>query len=386
MTVNKIFITLFITSFIFWNAFNYSFTPLSLYFSLIIFMLNFKFLSLGVILWPVQALFLFHSLLVTPILVILNGYNINLNHLFAEIYIFAFLVGASYLSYKHIRDNNYTIIFTYVYIIFALSVFVEWYFGAHGVFLNDLLGFKTNSPAGAGIYYRAFGFFPEPSDLAVANLFFFILFSYHNTSYFRGYLMILIFILITLITRSATLFLLIGILGSITLGSVTFKKSTFKTFFKYYLPVIVGVFLLFKVPFVTEITHTVINKVSFNEIDGSARSRAEMYLFYSQLFLNGNFTELLLGRGTGFMSVNYDNSVVSWILTLFLEKGLVFTFIFFGILCYYIILNLFRYKMLRFENALLLTALLPLFVQTGFYFPFLGFALGVYNYHLRSGY
>ena len=111
------------------------------------------------------------------------------------------------------------------------------------------------------------------------------------------------------------------------------------------------------------------NKVLFDKSDLSSTYRYEAWINTFSLFLNS--PNLLIGRGTGFMSDNSDSSL-SWFLSVLVENGIL------GLTTLLMIFVLSFRKIMKNKSNIkyglaisLVSVFIHLFTQTGFYFPFL---------------
>ena len=126
----------------------------------------------------------------------------------------------------------------------------------------------------------------------------------------------------------------------------------------------------------TEIIQIVIMKASFSGESRSAVGRSTSYLAYLSHF---DFSSLkfLTGEGTGFVSGENLPSTLSWLLSIYVEKGVIGILLYFGISLFAFI-RILKFKRHIISVGLLITlvaVVVHLSTQTGFYLPFYWIAL-----------
>lgn len=381
---------IFVGSFAFWNVFNPGTLPLYLFICLFLMMSNFGHVTSTLLskeYAPVFFLFLTSSFLATPLLAISTQDAINVNHIVSDLFVFGLFVPVSALAYKRIIETGKLDAFFYVQCVFMLTLLLEWTLGTRDIFLNDVLGFHSNRPAGNGLFYRAKGFFPEPGDAAVASLFFCILSLFHTGSRRKRILSLGFFIFSLVITRSATIAAVTFVifLGYILTNFISFRRFNPKRVFQNVGLVCLLVLLIAQFSILPEILQTVIDKLLFSANSTSASRRGDAYTFFLEFFGNQTFMQMLFGRGTGFISENFEFSALSWLLTLLIEKGLIFLSAFVACLLLMMIAAIYNSDRPLLAIFLMLASGLPLMVQTGYYFPFFGFSIGILVCLARTG-
>ena len=219
----------------------------------------------------------------------------------------------------------------------------------------------------------------------MAALFFFYL-SYFNTQGSRKKIIASLFIFLVLIICRSTTAIAIFIILQIYISMLGLLKGKFnlKKFIGSAL-IIAFLFFLFGQLHVVGLVNTFYAKITFDPSVVSASRRALTYSRIYETFITSDLFQLLFGRGTGYISANLEGSL-SWVATLFIEKGLILTILF----------NLTLLMSVTFAGkssphkrklgiCLLFTTYCPLFVTTGYYFPYFAYAIA-YNLTMTEVY
>ena len=158
--------------------------------------------------------FLLTAFLITSMLSIaLNykAYNLNLSHFIAELsVIFIYYLCLKFALVNSVYEINQDKLFRVICVtasIIASSGAIDYFFLVQGVNIADILPMEqANKVAGTGIFSRARGFYPEPTDFALAlNTFFPLALTYLYTTSKRKLLvlLLLIYVVFLVISRSA---------------------------------------------------------------------------------------------------------------------------------------------------------------------------------------
>lgn len=302
--------------------------------------------------------------------------SININHLVAEfsiviLYYFVPVVFVENFAKSIATDDLVKMMKVSCAMLFITGV-SDYVAGVGGVDLAKSLGFHANSVAGDGYLVRSRGFFVEPSDFGLALNTFFpltiaLLASQKKGLQPFGYLLMYLFLMAIARSTAAIIGALIGLIFSLIFLKVRFLSSK-RVMFSGVALVIVCLPLL---GVLTEILSVVIMKASFSGDSLSATGRSTSYLAYISHF-DLSSLNFLVGEGTGFVSGHNLPSTLSWLLSIYVEKGV------FGVLLY-IGISLFAFvRILKFRHyhvsvGLLITlvaVVIHLATQTGFYLPF----------------
>jgi hypothetical protein len=323
--------------------------------------------------------FLFYSVLNS--LLNLGSSSLNINHLIAEfsVVILYYFIPVVYVKnfVSAITLNDLVKVMKACCLMLFITGVADYVAGVGGVDLSKSLGFHANAVAGSGYLFRSRGFFVEPTDFGLALNTFFpltisLLASQKKGTKTFAYLLMYLFLMVVARSTGAIIGAFIGLIFSCMVLSVRFLSGK---------RVILGgvALVLLCLPFLgvlTEIFSVVIMKASFSDESRSAVSRSTSYLAYLSHF---DFYSLkfLTGEGTGFVSGQNLPSTLSWLVSIYVEKGVIGILLYFGI-------SLFAFiRILKFNSHIVSVGLLITLVavvvhlstQTGFYFPFYWIAL-----------
>lgn len=328
---------------------------------------------------------LFSFLLNSIFSYLLSTSNRNVNHLFSHftvILIFYYSIRV-FISINRKFITNYIILNSlyYAFLLISLSVILDQSLLAIGINLADYLPMETsNLLVGVGIFTRARGFFVEPTDLALGiNTYAPIVLSFliMLKKMKKFYIVLLLYLLILILTRSTAGFVEVFVGIFICLLDVFFNflfkknfsfKLTKKGLNQFFLIIIflISIFFILIEPLSTAIGEAY-QKLNFTK-ESSGDVRAVYWNDTLNLFFNSN--NILTGYGTGYTSFN--QKTFNWYLTVLIENGilgfLIITFLF--IFLFKKIISLKSNLKYGFYIAAI-SAILHLTTQTGFYYPFL---------------
>ena len=237
-----------------------------------------------------------------------HNYNLNLNHLYAEISV----VILYYLCIKFALSNVETsMVLKAVYIssvVIAMAGIIDYVLLTQGINIADILPMEqTNATSGAGIDSRARGLFVEPTDLAMAiNAMFPVAIMYaftmRNTK--RLVFLILLYCFCLVISRSAAAIagLVLGFSMAFFVGIIK-RDINFITAIKYLLVPFVVLTLFFTIVniYYFDFISGILLKLSLSGDSASAVNRVNAALEMIELFMLP-VANTFLGYGTGFLS------------------------------------------------------------------------------------
>jgi len=318
--------------------------------------------------------FLFYSTLTS--LMNLGSSSLNINHLIAEfsviiLYYFVPVVFVKNFVSAITIDDLVKVLKACCVMLFITGV-ADYVAGVGGVDLAKSLGFHANSVAGGGYLVRSRGFFVEPTDFGLALNTFFpltiaLLASQKKDMKTFAYLLMYLFLMIVARSTGAIIGALIGLIFSLMVLRVRFLTGK---------RVMLGgiALVLLCLPFLgvlTEIFAVVIMKASFSDESRSAVGRSTSYLAYLSHFDFYSF-KFFIGEGTGFVSGENLPSTLSWLVSIYVEKGVIGILLYFGISLFAFI-RILKFRSYIVSVGLLITlvaVVVHLSTQTGFYLPF----------------
>jgi hypothetical protein len=388
-------IHLYILSMPFHTLFNYSGKfPISLFISLFIFLILFiklcqnRFIKINI---SLIDFFMICYLFISFTSFYLNSIqysSLNINHLFAHfsvfiLYYFNIRWAIRNSVYNLFPEKLLNLLFSLLILTFTI-IFFDYILLSNGINLANYLPMEqANKIAGVGVFSRPRGFFVEPTDAGLAlNAIAPIVLSYllmlKKGKTFVGTLLLYITVSILIRSASAIVGLAISIIfvGLLSLLNHLLKVNkqlininyTFILYF-IFISFFLGAFYSQFNDIINVFSVSVTNKVLFDKSDLSSTYRYEAWINTFSLFLNS--PNLLIGRGTGFMSDNSDSSL-SWFLSVLVENGIL------GLTTLLMIFVLSFRKIMKNKSNIkyglaisLVSVFIHLFTQTGFYFPFL---------------
>ena len=245
------------------------------------------------------------------------------------------------------------------------------------------------------IFSRSRGFWPEPTDLALAaNAFFPLLIGLNsyknigNSNFIKGIIIYCFWITIHLLAKSGsgTLSLLI----SFTLVNISFlflknkwliiKKTNL--YFLLTLTIILSGILFINSQLFQTYIEQILPKLTLNSEIDSVSGRLGAWTFALKNYFSKDFFTLLLGSGPGHNSLISDLGIgiqtISWIISILTELGFI-GFLGFLILCYKVFkLSLFMpYEIKKSYYISFLSILIHYFTMSGFYLPPLPFLISL---------
>jgi hypothetical protein len=311
-----------------------------------------------------------------------SGHNVlNVNHLIAEfsVVILYYFVPVVYLEnvVKKFSAQDLLRILKFCCSILFVTGVADYVAGIGGVDLSKALGFEANRLAGGGYLVRSRGFFIEPSDYGLALNTFFPLTIALLASQEKGikplaYLLAYIFLMI--IARSTAA--IIGVVLGFAISLIVLKVRVISGKRMILTLMVLGTLCIPLLGVLSEVLTTVLMKASFSGESRSAAGRSAAYLTYLNYF-DFNSLKYFLGEGTGFVSGSGLLGTLSWLLSVYVEKGIIGLAIIFGI-------SLFAFfRIYRLQSHIVSVGLLTTYIatlvhlatQTGFYLPFFWIAL-----------
>ena len=307
--------------------------------------------------------------------------SLNINHLVAEfaaiiLYYFVPIVYVKNFVSAITLDDLVKVMKVCCAMLFITGV-ADYVAGVGGVDLAKSIGFHANSVAGAGYLVRARGFFIEPSDFGLALNTFFpltiaLLASQKKDMKVFAYLLMYLFLMVLTRRTGAIIGALIGLIFSLMFLSVRFLSGK---------RVMLGgiALVLLCLPFlglITDIYSIIMMKVTFSDESRSAAGRSASYLAYLSHF-DFHSLNFLTGEGTGFVSGQNLPSTLSWLVSIYIEKGVIGVLLYLGISLFAFI-RILKFKSHIVSVGLLITlvaVVVHLSTQTGFYLPFYWIAL-----------
>jgi hypothetical protein len=338
---------------------------------------------------PDKFLIGFIFLSITGFIFSLNN-DLNLNHLFSHFFVFGFFYFFVKIYLFNTLNANFIFnISNYISIIFytiVITTLVDFIFFGFGINLANFLPLETrNINFGESWGARAYGFFVEPTDLALAlNIYgplyigFNYFFNKKNQALIGGFF----YIVLLGLTRSSAGFFEIFTSLVIVFFYKFFSTRTFKIsisfkllkqiFFLLFLLIIV--YAVFKDNLDLAFSE-LIRKFDFvNSNFETGDIRVIFWVEALQFIKSFDILELLFGVGTGFTS--YNLKTFSWYFTLFIENGLI------GLI---FILIFFIGKMVKcfklnndlkfFYLTAIISIFLQLFSQVGYFYPYVWFPI-----------
>lgn len=316
--------------------------------------------------------------------------DLNLNHLFSHLFVFGFFYFfVKFYLFNSFSNNLIFNVSNFISIVFYAIVFtslIDFIFFGFGINLANFLPLETrNTNFGESWGARAYGFFVEPTDLALAlNIYgpLYVGFKYYFNHKIEALLGGILYFFLLGLTRSTAGFF--EIFSSLLI--VFFCKTIFDNRFKISISInllknvliilffAIIIYLVFKENFDLAFSEF-FRKLDFiNSNFETGDIRVVFWLEALDFVKSFEFSELLFGVGTGFTSFNLKT--FSWYLSVFIENGLVglfFIFLFF-------ILKIIKcFKLNSSLKYFYLTALvsifLQLFSQVGFFYPYLWFPI-----------
>lgn len=350
--------------------------------------------------------YLFYLPFISLISYLLNLNQSKLGHLIAYFIIFVFVI-TSFVNYFYKRSKNQKefliklrgflrIICTTLFI----SSVIDYVLLFNNIDYSDFIPADLNYAIRNNFYSRARGFWNEPTDLCLATNSFFSIYlgtSNYLSSFFKNkfrifsfsnILIIFQWITILIISRSA------AAIGSLIIAMVLIfiykilfnkknffvKKSSLIIVFSS-IPILLLASILFSGP-LRDNFNDVLTKLTFNPENISVSDRVSGWLFLIDKFNNTSLIEFLFGFGPGNVSLSSQlygtEGSLSWILSLLLDLGVIglasFLLILIKLSTYFRFIPIF---IRPFYFISLITTLVHLCTQTGFYLPSLSFVLSV---------
>ena len=208
---------------------------------------------------------------------------------------------------------------------------------------------------------------------------------------YKFYIAALLFIICLIILRSSSSF--VGLFGGVVISLISYmlfnrkakrdsspsvKKG--KGFFALiFISMFIFLFSLFFDQIIQEAAQDFLLKVQLAESSVSASARLNGWIDTILIFYNSD--SYIFGLGTGYMSVNHESSF-SWFLSVLVENGIV-GFSLFGM----VLISSF-YRIIKIRSSIkygliisLISVIIHLFTQTGFYAPFLWLILVLSQYN-----
>tara|TARA_B110000858_G_C17808821_1_gene479642 strand:+ start:565 stop:1872 length:1308 start_codon:yes stop_codon:yes gene_type:complete len=407
---------LFFVSLFFYTPFNYSgLTPICLIISIILlltlFLKNIKIPKINLV-----DISLFSFLIYLPINAVINIDQIflNYNHLFAYYAVIILYYFTLRLWIFNYLGNNFNLTLNYLsigFILICLSGIIDYVLMQNWIFLHDYLPMPESNTLISGIinnkdnyektiWVRAKGFYTEPTLLAYAIASLGPIVLQYNLKYKSGYrfiLILLLFVVALILSRSVTAFVAIGcaLIATIILSVdvIKIKNKVKQTSFLLIITVLLlsAILTLFLAiydgtgdGYLTNIynylTHyyDVLSRKLFGLFNADVNSttsnstieRSERWLFTISYIFNSD--KMLFGFGPGFESAGglEGGSTLNWWLNVILDYGILgFLIILFSILgtFYNIFTNHSEMKISLFMS--LIISIIYLITHTGFYFP-----------------
>lgn len=316
--------------------------------------------------------------------------DLNLNHLFSHFFVFGFFYFFVKIYLFNSFSNNLIFnVSNFISVIFYSIVFtslIDFIFFGFGFNLANFLPLETrNTNFGESWGARAYGFFVEPTDLALAlNIYgpLYVGFKYYFNHKFEALLGGIFYLVLLGLTRStAGFFEIFSSILIVFIYKILFTKS-FKISISFNLLKNIFIFLFFAIIIYSVFRENLdlafsefFRKLDFiNSNFETGDVRVGFWLEALEFVKSFEINELLFGVGTGFTS--YNLKTFSWYLSVFVENGLVglfFIFIFFImkiVKCFKLNSSL-KY----FYLTALVSIFLQLFSQVGFFYPYLWFPI-----------
>ena len=337
---------------------------------------------------------------------LINSNQSKLGHLIAYFVIFILVVTSlvHYFLFK-CKDKEGCLIKlkSFLFIVcntLFITATADYVLLVNNIDYSDFIPADLNSPIMNSFSSRARAFWNEPTDLCLAANTFFSLylaitiflknyFSNWKNSFFNKELFILIqWLTILCISRSA------AAIGALIISTFfifilefLFKKKTFfvkkssliNLFFT--IPTTIIFLFIFRNSFI-DYFQGVIVKLTFNQDAISVSDRLSGWLYLLEKFNSSNLIQLLFGYGPGHTSLSSQlygtKGALSWILTLPLDLGIIGLFSFLFIILKILINLKYIPKTIRpFYLVALISTLVHLCTQTGFYLPSLAFVMSI---------
>jgi hypothetical protein len=316
--------------------------------------------------------------------------DLNLNHLFSHFFVFGFFYFFVKIYLFNTLNANFIFnISNYISIIFytiVITTLVDFIFFGFGINLANFLPLETrNINFGESWGARAYGFFVEPTDLALAlNIFgpLYVGFKYYFNYKFEALLGGMFYIVLLALTRSTAGFFEIFTSLVIVFIYKLFLTKTFKFSISFKLLkqisiiffILIFIYVVFKENLDLAFSEF-LRKIDFiNSNFETGDIRVVFWLEALQFIKSFDIMNLFFGVGTGFTS--YNLKTFSWYLTIFIENGLV------GFLFIFIFFIMKIIKCFRLNNSLkffyltaVISIFLQLFSQVGFFYPYVWFPI-----------
>ena len=337
---------------------------------------------------------------------LINSDQSKLGHLIAYFVIFILVVSSlvHYFLFKCRDKEGYVIeLKNFLFIVcntLFISAIADYVLLINNIDYSDFIPADLNYAIMASFSSRARAFWNEPTDLCLAaNTFFSIYlgitiflkknFKNKKNSFFHTELFILIqwMIILSISKSAAAIGALIISTFFILISSFLFKKKTLfvkkslliNLFFT--VPTTVILLFIFRNSII-EFFSGVIIKLSFNQDAISVSGRLSSWSYLLEKLNSSNLIQLLFGYGPGHISLSSQiygtKGALSWILTLPLDLGLVGLFSFLFIILKLLINLKYIPNITRpFYLVALISTLIHLCTQTGFYLPSLAFVMSI---------
>jgi hypothetical protein len=329
----------------------------------------------------IEDLFIFIFLLVSVSSVFLSSidhqYNLNLNHLYAEISVIVLYYFFIKLALNYCEANMVLKAIYVASLIIAITGIIDYVLLIQGINIADILPMEqTNLIAGSGFSSRVRGFYVEPTDFAMALNAFFpisILYAFSIRRTKRMMLLIFLYSFCLVVSRSAAAFggLLLGFSMAFFVAIIK-RDISIKNSIKYLIvpTVFLTLFLTLINIYYFNFFASILQKLSLSNENISVVNRLAAYLEMIELFMLPE-ANIYLGYGTGFLSGDFGRSGHNWYLSILVEKGIV-GFLVISLLLLTVFIRLIRQKSIMMYGFMVSFVAIAVHyaTQTGFYFPF----------------